>query len=174
METTPETGINDPTAQRLDRINTGAAPDVVGPVLAEALYDARWLDCDVALISGGKSNLTYRVACDAGEVILRRPPLGNILPTAHDMVREHRVMSALEPTAVPVPRVLHLGDADGPLGAPFYVMERVLGHICRNTLPPGYADSPAERGAIGEALTDVLADLHTVDPAAIGLAGFGR
>ena len=65
--------------------------------------------CDVALISGGKSNLTYRVACDAGEVVLRRPPLGHVLPTAHDMVREHRVLQALEGTAVPVPRVLHLG-----------------------------------------------------------------
>src|SRR4051812_48438644 len=174
METTPETGINDPTAQRLDRINTGAAPDVVGPVLAEALYDARWLDCDVALIAGGKSNLTYRVASDAGEVILRRPPLGNILPTAHDMVREHRVLSALDGTAVPVPRTLHLGDADGPLGAPFYVMERVLGHICRNALPPGYGDTPEQRRAIGEGLVDTLAALHTVDPADVGLAEFGR
>jgi aminoglycoside phosphotransferase (APT) family kinase protein len=174
MATEPSTGFNDPTAQRLERITTGADPAMVGPLLAEVLHDPRWLSCDVALISGGKSNLTYRVACDAGEVILRRPPLGNILPTAHDMVREHRVMSALEGTAVPVPRVLHLGDADGTLGAPFYVMERVLGHICRNALPPGYADTPAERAAIGEALVDVLADLHTVDPAAVGLAGFGR
>src|SRR6476660_8222535 len=146
MTTTPETGFNDPTAQRLERITTGADPDVVGPLLADVLHDPRWLTCDVALISGGKSNLTYRVACDAGEVILRRPPLGNILPTAHAMVREYRVMSARDGTAVPVPRVLHIDDADGPLGAPFYVMERVLGHICRNTLPPGYADTPKERG----------------------------
>src|SRR4051812_6339831 len=174
METTPETGINDPTAQRLDRINTGAAPDVVGPVLAEALYDARWLDCDVALIAGGKSNLTYRVASDAGEVVLRRPPLGHILPTAHDMAREHRVLTALEGTAVPVPRVLHFADGDGPIGAPFYVMERVIGHVCRNALPAGYADTPERRAAIGGALVDVLADLHTVDPAAVGLADFGR
>ena len=77
-----ETGFNDPTAQRLERISTGAPPEVVGPLLADALYDPRWLECDVALISGGKSNLTYRVASDAGEVILRRPPLGHILPTA--------------------------------------------------------------------------------------------
>src|SRR6476619_5432270 len=173
MATTPSSGFNDPTAQRLERITTGADPAVVGPLLAEVLHDARWLSCDVALISGGKSNLTYRVGCDAGEVILRRPPLGNILRTAHDMVREHRVMSALEQTAVPVPRVLYLGDADGPLGAPFYVMERVLGHICRNTLPPGYAETPDERRAVGEALIDVLARLHSVDPAEIGLADFG-
>ena len=174
MTRTPETGFNDPTAQRLERVTTGADPDLVGPLLADVLHDPRWLTCDVALISGGKSNLTYRIACDAGEVILRRPPLGHILPTAHDMVREHRVLSALENTAVPVPRTLHLGDAESALGAPFYVMERVVGHICRNALPPGYADAPAERQAIGEALVDALANLHTVDPAAVGLAEFGR
>jgi aminoglycoside phosphotransferase (APT) family kinase protein len=174
MGTTPETGFSDPTAQRLERISRGADPEIVGPLLAEVLHDERWLSCDVALISGGKSNLTYRVASDAGEVILRRPPLGHILPTAHDMVREHRVLSALEGTAVPVPRTLHLGDADSPLGAPFFLMERVVGHVCRNELPPGYAETPDERRAIGEALIDVLASLHTIDPSAIGLAEFGR
>ena len=174
MTPTTATGFNDPTAQRLEAIATGAEPDVVGPLLADALHDPRWQRCDVALISGGKSNLTYRVACDAGEVVLRRPPLGHILPTAHDMVREHRVLSALEGTAVPVPRVLHRGHADGPLGVDFYVMERVLGHVCRNALPAGYADGPEPRAAIGEALVDVLADLHTVDPAAVGLEDFGR
>ena len=167
-------GYEDPSAQRLERITTGAEPRVVGPLLAHALHDRRWLACDVALISGGKSNLTYRVACDAGEVVLRRPPLGHVLPTAHDMVREHRVLQALEGTAVPVPRVLHLAGADGALGVDFYVMERVLGHVCRNALPPGYAGAPEPRAAIGDALVDVLADLHAVDPEAVGLAGFGR
>jgi aminoglycoside phosphotransferase (APT) family kinase protein len=169
-----ETGFNDPTAQRLERVSTGAEPDVVGPLLADVLHDPRWLDCDVALIAGGKSNLTYRVACDAGEVILRRPPLGHILPTAHDMSREHRVLSALEGSAVPVPRTLYVGDADSPLEAPFYVMERVLGHICRNALPAGYADEPHQREAVGHALVDVLAALHTIEPAAVGLDEFGR
>ncbi len=167
-------GFDDATAQRLEPITTGAEPNVVGPLLAGALHDPRWLACDVALISGGKSNLTYRVACDAGEVVLRRPPLGHVLPTAHDMVREHRVLQALDGTAVPVPRVLHLGTSDGPLGVDFYVMERVLGHVCRNALPPGYADRPEPRAAIGAALVDVLADLHAIDPAAVGLVGFGR
>jgi aminoglycoside phosphotransferase (APT) family kinase protein len=169
-----QTAFNDPTAQRLEPITTGAEPETVGPLLAGVLHDPRWLGCDVALISGGKSNLTYRVACDAGEVVLRRPPLGHVLPTAHDMVREHRVLHALEGTAVPVPRVLHLGSADGPLGVEFYVMERVLGHVCRNALPPAYADGPEPRAAIGAALVDVLAELHSVDPAAVGLEGFGR
>jgi aminoglycoside phosphotransferase (APT) family kinase protein len=168
------TGFNDPTAQRLEAITTGAEPHVVGPLLADALHDPRWVDCDVALIAGGKSNLTYRIACDAGEVVLRRPPLGHVLPTAHDMRREHRVLAALEGTAVPVPRVLHLGSADEALGVDFYVMERVVGHVCRNALPPGYADGRAARAAIGAALVDVLADLHAVDPAAVGLEEFGR
>src|SRR4051794_39766139 len=166
-----ETGFNDPTAQRLERISTGADPDVVGPLLAEVLHDTRWRDCAVALIPGGKSTLPSRVAGAAGEIILRRPPLGHILPTAHDMAREYRVLTALDGTAVPVPRTLYLGDE---LGAPFYVMERELGHICRNALPDGYADAPEDRRAIGEALVDVLAALHSVDPAAVGLAEFGR
>lgn len=174
MSYAKELGSGDPTAQRLERITTGADPEIVGAMLADILHEPRWLNCDVALISGGKSNLTYRVGCDAGEVILRRPPLGHILPTAHDMGREYRVMTALADTAVPVPRTFFLGTADSPLGTPFYVMERVIGHICRNSLPPGYADAPEDRRRLGEALVDVLADLHMVDPDMVGLGDFGR
>jgi aminoglycoside phosphotransferase (APT) family kinase protein len=170
--TTP--AFTDPTIQRLEPIATGAEPDVVGTHLAAALHDARWIDCDVALIAGGKSNLTYRVASDAGEVVLRRPPLGNILPTAHDMVREYRVQTALQHTPVPVPRTLHLADGEGILGVPFYVMERVVGHVCRDRLPDGYAETSEARAAIGGALVDTLSDLHTVDPSEIGLEDFGR
>jgi aminoglycoside phosphotransferase (APT) family kinase protein len=75
---------------------------------------------------------------------------------------------------VPVPRTFHLGDAGSPLGAPFYAMERVVGHICRNSIPAGYALTPDDRRRVGEALVDVLADLHKVDPGAVGLAEFGR
>jgi len=107
-------------------------------------------------------------------VILRRPPLGHILPTAHDMAREYRVVSALQGTAVPVPRTFLLADSDSTLGVQFYVMERAVGHICRDRLPPGYADAPAERAAIGEALIDVMAALHTIDPGSVGLGDFGR
>lgn len=174
MSATDELNFNDPTAQRLERITTGADPEIVGPMLADILHDPRWLECNVALISGGKSNLTYRVSCDAGEVILRRPPLGHILPTAHDMGREYRVMTALAGTPVPVPRTFHLGGADSPLGASFYVMERVVGHICRNALAPGYAPTQEGRRKIGDALVDVLASLHTVDPQSVGLGEFGR
>jgi aminoglycoside phosphotransferase (APT) family kinase protein len=167
-------GISDPALQRLEPIVTGAEPEIIGPHLAEVLHDVRWRDCSVALFSGGKSNLTYRVSCDAGEAVLRRPPLGHVLPTAHDMVREFRVQSALRGTRVPVARTWYLADSSSVLGVPFYLMERVVGHICRNQLPPGYGETPAEQGAIGNALIETLAYLHVTDPAAVGLADFGR
>jgi len=90
------------------------------------------------------------------------------------MVREHTVMSGLAGTAVPVPQMLHLCTDTEVLGQPFYVMERVEGHVCREDLPTGYADEPAQRRAIGEGLVEVLASLHEVDPATVGLDGFGR
>ena len=152
----------------------GADPGVVGPYLARVLGDPAWTTPEVTLIAGGKSNLTYRVDSPAGSVILRRPPLGHVLPTAHDMKREHTVMSALAGTPVPVPRTLHLCTDTEVLGQPFYVMERVEGHVCRSELPPGYADAPEQRRAVGEGLVDVLAALHEVDPEQVGLGSFGR
>jgi aminoglycoside phosphotransferase (APT) family kinase protein len=152
----------------------GADPAVVGPYLAAALGDDAWRDCTVTLIAGGKSNLTFGVDSSAGSVVLRRPPLGHVLPTAHDMVREHTVMSALAGTPVPVPRMLHLCTDAEVLGQPFYVMQKVEGHVCRTDLPEGYADAPEQRRAVGEGLVDVLAALHEVDPEAVALAGFGR
>jgi aminoglycoside phosphotransferase (APT) family kinase protein len=152
----------------------GADAAVVGPYLAGVLGDAAWQQSDVELISGGKSNLTYRVTSAAGTVVLRRPPLSTVLPTAHDMVREHRVISALVGTDVPVPRTLHLCTDESVLGAPFYVMSEVDGHIVRGTLPPGYATKTTDRQQMSDALLDVLAALHAVDPAEVGLADFGR
>jgi aminoglycoside phosphotransferase (APT) family kinase protein len=156
----------------------GADPAVVGPYLASAFGDERWGTVTVELIAAGMSNLTYVVTPEGGAaddaVILRRPPTGAVLATAHDMAREHRVITALGPTAVPVPRTLHLCTDTTVLGAPFYVMERVVGVHVVNALPPGYADEPAQRRAIGDGLVDVLADLHSVDYQAVGLGDFGR
>ena len=169
-----ENGFDDATAQRLERISTGAEPEIVGPLLAQALHDDRWAACDVALISGGKSNLTYRVASDAGEVILRRPPLGHVLPTAHDMVREHRVQAALEPTAVPVPRMLYLGVATGPLGAPSTSWSGSSATSAATRLPAGYGDTPEERAAIGHRAGGHAGRPAHGRPRAVGLAEFGR
>ena len=118
-------------------MTAGADPTVVGRYLAAALGDPAWQDCEVSLIAGGKSNLTYRVVSPAGAVVLRRPPLGHVLPTAHDMVREHTVMAALQGSAVPVPRMLSLCTDADLLGQPFYVMELVDGYVCRESLPAG-------------------------------------
>nr|WP_279580264.1 phosphotransferase [Fodinicola feengrottensis] len=100
--------------------STGADPAVVGPYVARVLDEPAWAAAEVELIAGGKSNLTYRVSSAAGELVLRRPPLGNVLPTAHDMVREHTVISALAITEVPVPATRHLCTDTDVLGAPFF------------------------------------------------------
>jgi aminoglycoside phosphotransferase (APT) family kinase protein len=156
----------------------GAEPAVVGPYLAAVLDDEKWRSVSVDLIAAGMSNLTYTVTPAGGSpddaVILRRPPTGAVLATAHDMGREYTVITALGPTDVPVPRTLHLCTDASVLGAPFYVMERVVGVHVVSELPAGYADTEAERRAIGEGLVDVLADLHGVDYEKVGLAEFGR
>ncbi len=151
----------------------GAPPEAVGPYLAGVLGNDGWSDCSVELVSGGKSNLTYVVTSPAGEVVLRRPPLAAVLPTAHDMVREHRVISALADTDVPVPAVYDLCTDTSVVGAPFYVMERIKGLIVRDTVPVGYADSPAERSRITDALVDTLIAIHRV-PITGALEGYGR
>jgi len=126
------------------------------------------------LITGGRSNLTYRVHDAAGrQWVVRRPPLANRLPTAHDMAREHRVMKALD-GLVPVPRMVGLHPDPELMGAPFLVMEYVAGHVIRDRLPEAYPDSPATRRALSMALVETLARLHTVQPEQVGLGDLGR
>ncbi len=151
----------------------GAPPEIIGPYLARVLDDPGWSECSVELIAGGKSNLTYAITSSAGSVVLRRPPLAAVLPTAHDMVREHRVLAALAGTDVPVPAVRHLCTDDSVVGAPFYVMERVDGIVIRDKVPPGYADSPAERSKIADALVETLVAIHRV-PLTGPLEGYGK
>ena len=126
------------------------------------------------LIAGGRSNLTYKVTDSAGrELVLRRPPVSDVLATAHDMGREHRVMSALAPTAVPVPEMLGFCDDSEVNGAPFYVMDFVDGHIIRQR-NEAEAFPSAGRMAIGPRMIEVLSALHAVEPGAIGLGDLGR
>jgi aminoglycoside phosphotransferase (APT) family kinase protein len=125
------------------------------------------------VIPGGKSNLTYEVTDGQASRIVRRPPLGHVLATAHDMSREHRVMTALHPTAVPVPATFALCEDSEVIGAPFYVMERVEGtpyRLASQLEPLG----PGRTGAISAQMVDTLATLHRVDPADVGLSDFGR
>ncbi|MEP6851718.1 MAG: phosphotransferase family protein [bacterium] len=135
------------------------------------LVDQR--DWTAEVVSGGLSNITYRLHLARGEVILRRPPLGGVLPSAHDMAREFRVISALAGTAVPVPRALAL-DVDGEvLGYPFYVMSNVSGTVVRTPADVA-ALEPAARRALADDLIATLAALHAVDPDSVGLADYGR
>ncbi|MEQ3552500.1 phosphotransferase family protein [Pseudonocardia nematodicida] len=155
----------------------GADADVVGGWLATELGDDRWREATLAPIGAGRSNLTYRVDSPAGAVVLRRPPVGSVAATAHDMGREQRVISALAGSAVPVPAVLAASDGEGPdapTDAPCFVMELVDGVVPLDDLPADWAPADDDRRRAGEALVDVLAALHAVDPAEVGLADFGR
>ncbi|MEU3269580.1 phosphotransferase family protein [Saccharomonospora sp. NPDC006951] len=125
------------------------------------------------VVEGGRSNLTYIVSDGAGRWVVRRPPLGHVLPTAHDMSREHRVISALGPTAVPVPPTVLLCQDDSVIGAPFYVMGFVEGTPFRQEEQLA-ALGPQRTRAITDLLVDTLVDLHAVQPESAGLGDFGR
>jgi aminoglycoside phosphotransferase (APT) family kinase protein len=129
---------------------------------------------DVALIAGGRSNLTYTITDATGQrVVLRRPPLGHVLATAHDMAREHRIIAAVGSTSVPVPRPLGLCVDVEVNGAPFYVMSHVDGVVLDS--PDKAAMLPAAlRVPASEHLIDVLADLHAADVDAIGLGDLAK
>lgn len=126
------------------------------------------------LITGGHSNLTFRVTDAAGtRWVLRRPPLKQVLATAHDMGREARVLTALGPTPVPVPPVVGLCTDESVNGAPFYVMDFVDGRVIRN-LDEANALTVEQRQRAGESIVDVLAEIHAVDIDAVGLGDFAK
>ncbi|MHC5257112.1 phosphotransferase family protein [Streptomyces sp. UC4497] len=125
------------------------------------------------LIEGGRSNLTYQVSDGATKWVVRRPPLGHVLATAHDMKREHRVIAGLHPTNVPVPEPVLLCEDENVIGAPFYVMEFVDGTPYRTSDELAPLGPERTRAAV-LGLVDTLVDLHAVDPAAVGLGDFGR
>ncbi|HEY2435770.1 MAG TPA: phosphotransferase family protein, partial [Solirubrobacteraceae bacterium] len=121
-------------------------------------------------IGDGHSNVTFALSTG---VVLRRPPRGPLPPSAHDVLREARLLSALGPTPVRVPRVLATCDDPEVIGSPFYVMEEVHGEVITDAIPPEL-DNPDERGRIADQLLDALVELHAVDWRAAGLEGFGR
>ena len=164
MTNAPTAGTDAPKgidATRVTEWFQGHAPDVAPPLGFD-------------LIAGGRSNLTYRVTDAAGHAwVLRRPPLGQVLATAHDMGREHRIISALAPTDVPVAPVVGLCTDEAVNGAPFYVMDFVDGLVARNAEAARTLDVPARTRA-GEQIAEVLARIHAVDPDAVGLGELGR
>ncbi|ODU57093.1 MAG: aminoglycoside phosphotransferase [Comamonadaceae bacterium SCN 68-20] len=123
-------------------------------------------------LSGGQSNPTFRVSTDRGEYVLRKQPPGLLLASAHAIDREYRVMAALADTPVPVPRMLAWCDDASLLGTPFYLMEFLAGRGLADQSLPGA--QPAERAALYGEMNRVLAALHAVDPAAVGLGDYGR
>jgi aminoglycoside phosphotransferase (APT) family kinase protein len=133
-------------------------------------------ELDATLITGGRSNLTYRVIGGPAPLVLRRPPLGHVLASAHDMAREFRVISALGGSSVPVPQaLLYRDDTDGVVGVgtPFYLMGFVDGQVLSS--PAANAPhSPAQLRTLSLDLVAILAELHSLDPATVGLADFGR
>ncbi len=122
----------------------------------------------------GFSNLTYLLRAGDLELVLRRPPFGNRVKTAHDMGREYRVLDRLSAVYPLAPRPYLYCEDESVLGAPFYVMERRRGIILRRKLPPGLELSPVIAGRLGEAFIDNLATLHTLDFEAAGLGGLGK
>ncbi|MGH2859812.1 MAG: phosphotransferase family protein [Solirubrobacteraceae bacterium] len=137
--------------------------------LAEAGLDAP-ANLSAAPIGEGHSNVTFELSTG---VVLRRPPRGPLPPSAHDVLREARLLAALSNTAVPVPRVLASCDDPAVIGAPFCVMERVDGEVITDRVPAAL-DTDEQRARIADELIDTLAALHAVDWAPLGLDGFGR
>jgi aminoglycoside phosphotransferase (APT) family kinase protein len=163
---------------------TNASPaDTTAPRGIDAANVTRWFidhadgvepPLDFDLIAGGRSNLTYRVTDAAGTAwVLRRPPLGQVLATAHDMGREHKIISALAPTDVPVAPTTGLCTDETVNGAPFYVMDFVEGLIARGVDAARLLPVEARERA-GREMSDVLARIHGVDPDAVGLGDLGR
>ncbi|HXW06948.1 MAG TPA: phosphotransferase family protein [Vicinamibacterales bacterium] len=127
----------------------------------------------VAQFPGGYSNLTYLVRFGTTEIVVRRPPLGPVAPTAHDMAREYRYLSAIHPVFPLAPRVYALCEDPAIAGAVFYVMERRHGIVVRQEEPPSIRDQPGVRRGVSLAVIDALAELHTVDLRA-GLTHLGK
>ena len=138
----------------------------------EANLDGFRAPLEVWQFEGGQSNPTYLIQSPSGEYVLRKKPPGKLLPSAHAVDREYRVISALRPTPVPVPETHLLCQDETVIGTAFYLMQRVAGRVLLDPLLPGF--EPAERRAIYAQFVEILAALHNVDYGAVGLGDFGR
>ena len=130
-------------------------------------------DLRIEYHQAGHSNETLFVDWGDRELVLRRPPAGETADSAHDVLREHRVMAALADSDVPVPRMVAACDDHDVIGSDFYVMERLDGDVIRDT-EPGRFSTPEQRRRLSEVFVDVLAEIHTLDPAAVGLDDLGH
>jgi aminoglycoside phosphotransferase (APT) family kinase protein len=128
---------------------------------------------EVERIGEGHSNITFLVKRGDARVVLRRPPRPPLPPSAHDVLREARLLRALESTPVRVPRVVAVGDDEDVLGVPFYVMEEVHGSVLASSIPDAL-DTPGERARTSEELVDALVEVHAVDWQGCGLEGYGK
>lgn len=146
-------------------------PSRLGPWLDAHVPDFRG-PFTLEKFPGGQSNPTYRIDAASGRYVLRRKPFGPLLPSAHAVDREYRLIAALHPTGFPVAQPHGLCSDDGVIGAMFYVMQLVEGRTQWDGSLPGMA--PAERTASYSAMIDTLAALHAIDPAAVGLSDYGR
>jgi aminoglycoside phosphotransferase (APT) family kinase protein len=171
------------SASAADRIPPGSVPTV--PVLPSHRFDVVALErymaqhvpgfhgpVEVSQFLGGQSNPTYHLHTGGGDYVLRRKPPGKLLPSAHAVDREYRVMTALGRTGFPVPRTFALCEDAAVLGTAFYLMAYVPGRVLGDPLMPEL--TPAGRGALWDSMNDVLARLHLVDWRAVGLEDFGR
>ncbi|WP_372791192.1 phosphotransferase family protein [Paraconexibacter sp.] len=142
--------------------------------LDEAGIGAGEPEIAVTPVGDGHSNHTFVLARSGQEVILRRPPRGPLPPSAHDMLREARVLTAVQPTPVPSPAVLATCADETVIGAPFYLMEKMEGHVVTDAVPEVF-DTPEQRRVMSDSLVDALVEIHAVDWRAAGLGeGFGK
>ena len=155
-------------------------PDARPPLLVleplKAFLDEHRLgegEIEASPIGEGHSNVTYLIKRGALEVVLRRPPRPPLPPSAHDVLREARLLRALRDTPARVPAVLAVCEEVAIIGCPFYMMERIEGEVMVTSIPPDL-DTPGERRTIGEQLIDALVEIHSVDWRAVGLEGFGK
>src|SRR3954451_13829687 len=168
-----------PSAEIVDTPEQAAAEELAPLIVREPL--ARFLDehglgsgeLEAERIGEGHSNVTYEIRRGGERLVLRRPPRPPLPPSAHDVLREARLLRAIEPADVRTPRVLAVADDESILGVPFYVMAYEVGTVITSAVPEPL-DRPEARRRISEELVDALAEMHAVDWSACGLEGFGK